>query len=248
MNQGPASVDSSRQQGRIFIVGRHDDAKFFEGMKVFRQRERYARTAAGIGGVGDSILLELRHVGDSGILDAPQFFGELLRFGQERGLVIDVPLIDAVYRARCAQVREAAAIFHAAEEKRGPIGQKCRARIENTIHGIGPVFCRQDRIRRVPGKQGVVLVHYLSQEQFDSECQAVLAEQARKKACQLVRACYRLYPLPPACAFPEVPSGRTASIPRPGSHWRGRDAGRRGTRRCWDRRGPPANRCPRETN
>ena len=169
--------------------------------------------------------------------------------GKERRLFIDVPLIDAVYRARCAQVRVAAAIFHAAQQKSGAVGQKCSARIEDGVDRVGPILCSQDRIGSVAAKQQLVLDHHLSQGQFDSEYQSVSAEHAgQKKDCPLVRAYYRSYPLPPACAFPKVPSGRTASILRPGSRWRGRDAGRRGTRRCWDRRGPPADRCPRETN
>ena len=128
MDERPESVDSSREEGGIFIVGRHDDAESLEGAEVFRERERHAGTAARIGRERDGIFLEFRHVGDARVFDAPHFFGIVLGIGQERGFGIDLPAVHAVHRARSAQMREAAAIFHAAEEQSGSIGQKRGAR------------------------------------------------------------------------------------------------------------------------
>src|SRR5450755_3798098 len=57
VNERPVSVDSAGQKGAIFVVRWHDDAVALESSKVFGQGQRYSRTAARIGGVGDNILL-----------------------------------------------------------------------------------------------------------------------------------------------------------------------------------------------
>src|ERR1700736_4324332 len=48
-------------------------------------------------------------------------------------------------------------------------------------------------------------------------------------SCAMVKTEAPLVPILAGRAFPAVPSGMIASIPRPGSHWRGRDEGRHGT-------------------
>jgi hypothetical protein len=72
-------------------------------------------------------------------------------------------------------VRKAAAIFHPAKQKSGSVGQQRRSRVEHTIHQIGPVFCGQDRIRRVPAEQRIVFGHHLSQEQSENKTAKSLA-------------------------------------------------------------------------
>jgi len=123
MNQSPTSIDSSGQEGGIFVVWRHDDAKPFVGAEISSKCEGYARAATRIGSVGHSILIEFRHIRDARILNAPHFFGKPLWLGGERGSGIYLPPIDAVFGASRAQVRKAAAIFHAAKQKSGSIGQ-----------------------------------------------------------------------------------------------------------------------------
>jgi hypothetical protein len=72
-NQRPESVDSSWQEGGILVVRRHDDAKSPVGMEILRERQRqgYTRSAPGVGGVRNGVLLEFRHEGDTRIFDAP---------------------------------------------------------------------------------------------------------------------------------------------------------------------------------
>ena len=105
MNQGPESIDSPGQKRCIFIVRRHDDAVALEAVKVFGERQRNSRATARIGGVSDCILLQFGHESDARILDAPDFLGILLRVGHQCRLAIDLPSIDAILRARGAQMR-----------------------------------------------------------------------------------------------------------------------------------------------
>jgi hypothetical protein len=58
----------------------------------------------------------------------------------------------------------AAAIFHATQKKSGPIGQKCSARVEDAVNGIGPILCGQDWIQGVASEQDIVLDQGFDQE------------------------------------------------------------------------------------
>ena len=169
MDQRPRSIDPPWKERRIFIVRRHDHAHSLKRAEVLRHGQRHTRAAARIGRVGHRVFLQFRHVGYPRIFDAPQFLRKMFRVRQKRRFFINLPSINAIFRARHAQVRKAAAIFHAAEQKRGAIGQQCCAGVENAIHQIGPVFCGQDRIRRVPAEQRIVFGHYLSQEQSENK-------------------------------------------------------------------------------
>src|SRR5207253_6814562 len=44
MDQGPESIDPSRQKSCVLVVGRHDDTKSLEAPKILRERQRDART------------------------------------------------------------------------------------------------------------------------------------------------------------------------------------------------------------
>src|SRR6267142_6480528 len=102
MDQRPESVDSPRQERCIFVVRRHDDAKSFEVAEVFREGQRYSRTTTRIGRVGYGILLEFWDIRNARILDAPQLLGISLDIGQQCRLAVDLPPINAIYRARNA--------------------------------------------------------------------------------------------------------------------------------------------------
>ena len=185
MNQSPSSVDSPGQESCVFVVWRHDDAKSFEGAEILGERKRHARAAARIGCVRHGVLLEFRHVGDARIFDAPQFLGVPFGVGQKRRLAIDLPPIDAVCRARRAQVREAAAIFHAAKQKSGAVGQQCGAWVKDTVHRIGPMLCGQDRICQRAGQTkcrvGSSSSLRISQEQVDSRNREFLGTPIEQK-------------------------------------------------------------------
>ena len=81
MNQRPIAVDSPRQQRRVLVVRRHDDAVALEASKVFGQSQRHARTATRIRGISHNVLLQFGHECDSRIFDAPDLFGIFLRAG-----------------------------------------------------------------------------------------------------------------------------------------------------------------------
>ena len=96
MNQRPVSVDSPRQKGGVFVIGRHDDAVALETSEVFGQSQRHSGAATRIRGVGDRVLLQLGHESDARIFDAPDFLGIFLRAGHQRRFAINLPAIHAV--------------------------------------------------------------------------------------------------------------------------------------------------------
>ena len=71
MDQGPESIDPSRQKSCVLVVGRHDDTKSLEAPKILRERQRDARTTAGVRSISHRIFLEFRNVGDAWIFNAP---------------------------------------------------------------------------------------------------------------------------------------------------------------------------------
>ena len=157
MNQRPVSADSPRQKRGIFVVRWHDDAVALEVAKIFGQSQRHSGAAARIGGVSDYILLQLGHESDARIFNTPDFLRILLRVGHQRRFTIDLPSIDAILRARGAQMRQAAPVFNAAQEQSGSIRQQGCAGIEHAVDGVGPILARQDGIARVAQKQGRVV-------------------------------------------------------------------------------------------
>ena len=164
VNQGPESVDPSWHEGGILVIRGHDDAKSLEGAEVPGQREGNTRAAARIGGVDDRVLAKFGHEGDARIFDAPNFFRILVREGRHGGFGVDHPIVDSIFRARRTKVRKATAIFDAAEEKSGPVGQKCSARVEDAINAIRPILFGQDWIQGVAGEQDIVLDQGFDQE------------------------------------------------------------------------------------
>src|SRR6266436_102174 len=77
----------------------------------------------------------------------------VLRVGHQSGLTIDLPSIDAVARARGAEMRQATTIFHAAQQQGRTVSEQRCSGIEHTIDRVGPIFARQDRICRMAKKQ-----------------------------------------------------------------------------------------------
>ncbi len=123
-----------------FVICRHNDAVAFKISKILGQRERNSRTTFGVGGVGHGILLQLRNVCDTRILDAPKFFGILFRIGHEGWCWIDVPGVYAIRRSRCAQMRETTAILHPAKRQCRSVLQQCCSGIKDTVVPIRPVL------------------------------------------------------------------------------------------------------------
>ena len=152
MNQRPVSIDSPRQKGGVFVVRRHDDAVALEAPEVFGQSQRHSGATARIRRVSDDVLLQFRHEGDARIFDAPDFFGIIpsgwastsvrCQFASRRRHSASAQRKDATIRVDLRRGK-AAESFHL---------QQCRARIEHTVDGIGPVFASQDRVGRMPKK------------------------------------------------------------------------------------------------
>src|SRR6266567_6027996 len=144
MNQRPASVDSPRQKRGVFVVRRHNYAITLEGTEVFGQSQGHAGTAARIGRVSDDVLLKFRHERDARIFDAPDLLRMILRVGHQCRLVVDLPSIDAVARARGAKMRQAATILDSAQQQGGAVREHRCAGIKHTVNGIRPVLARED--------------------------------------------------------------------------------------------------------
>jgi len=157
VNQRPESVDSSGQESGILVVRRHDDAESFVGTKILGQSQGDTGAAAGIGGVDDRVLLKLWNEGNARIFDAPDFFRMEFRESGHGWFGIDHPIVDSIHGARRTEVRVAAAVFHATQEKSGPIGQKRGARVEDAVNGIRPILCGQDGIQGVASEQDIGL-------------------------------------------------------------------------------------------
>src|SRR5438552_15257863 len=75
MDQSPKAVNSSRQKGRVFVVRRHNDTESLECAKIFRQCQRYARTATRIRSVSNGNMLVYRHIRDELIFEAIYLLG-----------------------------------------------------------------------------------------------------------------------------------------------------------------------------
>lgn len=114
VDQCPAPVDAARQKCGILVFRLHDDAEALKLMKVFREGERHARTTARVGCVHHRILSQFRDVCNPRIFDPPIFLREMFRIGRQRGLGIDLPVVEAVRRTSRGQVGQPAPILHAA--------------------------------------------------------------------------------------------------------------------------------------
>src|SRR5581483_8840209 len=98
VNQCPVTVNSPRQERRVFVIGRHDDPIPLEAAKVFGDSQGDSRAATRVRRVSDYILLQFRYKRDAGILDAPDFFWIVLGTGHQRRFSVDLPTIHAVSR------------------------------------------------------------------------------------------------------------------------------------------------------
>src|ERR1035437_8189860 len=166
MDECPEPSDFVWEEGRIFVIGRQDHAESLEAVEVFREGQRDSRTAPGIGGVSNCVLLQIRHVGQARILDAPQLFGVFIRFRHQRGRRINLPSVYAIGRTGCTKMRETSSVFDTAKQQgRSILEQRC-ACIENAVDRVWPVSARQDRVRGMAMKQRFVMiltcVHWIS--------------------------------------------------------------------------------------
>ena len=81
----------------------------------------------------------------------------------------------------------AAAIFHATQEKRGPIGQKRSARVEDAVNGIGLILCGQDWIQGVADEQDIGLNQGFDQEaSANNKTSCCTKPQLREGDCWLI--------------------------------------------------------------
>jgi len=114
MDQCPISIDSFRKEYGVFIFRLQDQAIAFKMVKIFRERQRYTRTFARVGGVDNGIFIEFVNIGDTRIFNAPQFFREALRIRHQGWLSIDFPVIYTVIGAGSTQVGMPAPVFYTA--------------------------------------------------------------------------------------------------------------------------------------
>ena len=107
MDKRPAPFNSVREKGRIFVIRRCMITPYLS--KVRKSLVRASETPGpprGIRRVSDGVLLQLRHVGQPRILDAPQLFGVFIRVRHERGCRINIPSVDSVPGAGGAKMRK----------------------------------------------------------------------------------------------------------------------------------------------
>ena len=100
VDQGPTAINPVWQERRIFIFRLHDHAIALEGVEILSERQGHTRPAACIGGISNGILAHLRNISNTWILYAPQFVGIVLRISDKSRLRVDLPVVDAVCRAR----------------------------------------------------------------------------------------------------------------------------------------------------
>jgi len=72
VEQREVSVDASRQQRRVLVVGLHHQATALKVAKIPRQRERHARATPAKRCVRDDVLAELRDIRDPWVFDPPE--------------------------------------------------------------------------------------------------------------------------------------------------------------------------------
>jgi hypothetical protein len=65
-------------------------------------------------------------------------------------------MIDAIGGSGGAEMRQAAAVFNAAQQQGISIGQQYGPGVQYTIDRIGPVFTPEDRIAEITRKQGLI--------------------------------------------------------------------------------------------
>ena len=146
MDQSPIAVNARRQKCGIFVLRRHDDTEAFECVKALSESHRYTRSVTGVSCIYHCIFLHFRDIRYPGIFNSPQLFREILWTGEQSRFLINLPAIDSVYRTGSTQMGEPPSIFHPAQQQCRSIGQDRGPRIEDTIDGIGPIGCCQNRI------------------------------------------------------------------------------------------------------
>src|ERR1039458_6696418 len=117
MNQCPVTANLVWKKCRVLVVRREDHTVPLEAAEVLRKSKRDARTAARIRGVHNGVLLQLRHIGQAGIFDTPEFFRVLLYIRHQGWRGIDLPAVHTIGGTCRTEMRQAAAVFHATEEK-----------------------------------------------------------------------------------------------------------------------------------
>ena len=146
VNQSPPAVNPSRQQRRVLILRRHDDAEPLKALEIPGQRQGDSWTASRKRRVRYSVLLEFRDVSDAGIFDAPYLFRIVVGVCRQRRFGVDSPSVNAIGGSRGAQVRQASPVFHPAEQQSIAVGQTDRSCVKDAVDRIRPVALRQDRV------------------------------------------------------------------------------------------------------
>ena len=110
VDQRPAPVELAREECRVFVLGGHHHAAALVRPKVAGGREADERTAVGVAGVDDQVLVTA--AGDARVLDA-----EALGLRGERRLQavfgFDHPVREAVGAPRRTEVGDAGAVLDA---------------------------------------------------------------------------------------------------------------------------------------
>ena len=105
VNQRPTTANPPRQQRRIFILWRHDDAESLKAPEVLGERQRDSGTSPRKGCVRHRILLEFRDIGNARIFDTPDFFRIVQWIRHQRRLKINLPSIQTIRGTRGAKMR-----------------------------------------------------------------------------------------------------------------------------------------------
>ena len=159
VNERPAAADLPRQQGRILILRRHDNAISLEGPEIACKGERDSRAAAGEGRIGNRILLQFWDIRDARIFNTPDLLWKLTRTRHQRWLGINAPAIDSIRRARSTKMRQTAPIFDAAEQQGITIGKLDCTCVEYAVNRIRPIFSAKDGIAGMTSEEGSLGIH-----------------------------------------------------------------------------------------
>src|SRR5581483_11895034 len=116
MDQEPLTVDAMRKEGGILVFRRHDDAIALELVEIFGHSQRNSGPVARVSSIDNRIFAQLGNIGDARIFDAPYLLGKMLGICGQRRLRVDLPIVDAVGRARSTEMRKTASVLHAAEQ------------------------------------------------------------------------------------------------------------------------------------
>jgi len=159
MNDGPVTSETPREQSGVLVLRRQDQPVVIEVREVAGERQGNAGTAFRKSSVDHAVAIQLRDPGDPGILDSPQLLRPIFPVGLQGRPRVDSPVRDAVRRTSGAEVRQTPAVLrpHHQEDLAG-IDETDRARIENRVDRIRPVFGLQNRIAVKATKQLLILL------------------------------------------------------------------------------------------